>query len=221
MNYDGTKVCGVPDGLGGDNCLWPFADVKIFASGLLGGVDLAEATEQAIQGWNRVCGIRLALVANAGEAHIVVTQGRIDGPMGTLAWSELPCGFTPNQWRKLKQQYDTGEMWTIAENPPGNKIDAVRVLRHEIGHAIGISHIAAGNLMAPTYSASIRDVQRGDVLEAVSRYGKPAAVPAPVPAPSVPTTPVPNLPGMGRVTAIEILDAEGRPWRGDVQWKPL
>ena len=181
MNFDGAKVCGVDDALGNDGCLWPFLDVGVYAAGKLGQVDLVQAVGEAIEGWNRVCGIRLFLQPNVKTAHIVVTQGRIDGPNGTLAISELPCGFTGSMWRQLRQQYDTNEIWTVAENPPAGKIDAVRVIRHEVGHAIGISHIAAGNLMAPTYSTSIRDVMRGDRLEAVDRYGGPRPEASPQP----------------------------------------
>lgn len=202
MNYDGVKVCSVPDSLGGDNCLWPFLDVTVYAEGMLGGIDLREAVEQAINGWNDVCNLRLSLTTNSKTSHITITKGSIDGPQGTLAFSELPCGFTKSQWRRLQQQYDTGEMWTIAENPPGGRIDAVRVICHEIGHAIGISHIAPGNLMAPTYSAAIRWPQRQDILEAVGRYGKPAAAPSPAPTPTNPTTPIPTPETGGAIVGI-------------------
>lgn len=183
MNYDGTKVCAVADHIGGGDCKWPTRDVKVFAKGSLGGVDLENATEQALEGWNKVCGINLSLTANQRASNINVTQGGIDGPQGTLAWSELPC-FGGGAVRQLQQKYDTGEMWTVSENPPSNKIDAVRVICHEVGHAIGLSHISDGNLLAPTYNAQIRWPQRGDIAEARSRYGLPREEPKPSPQPS-------------------------------------
>lgn len=180
MNFDGTKVCGVPDHAGSADCQWPMRDVAVFASGQLGQVDLDAATRQALDGWNKVCGINLSVTTNRRTSNVVITQGGIDSGGGTLAWSELPC-FGGGAIRQLTQKYDTGEVWTIAENPPANKIDAVRVICHEVGHAIGISHIADGNLMAPVYSASLRWPQRGDIAEARARYGLPGDLPTPNP----------------------------------------
>lgn len=185
---DNTRVCGVPDHLGGGDCKWPFPMVFVHAEGRLGEVNVRDAVEQALNGWNAVCGLKLTMATNAQTAHIVVTSGRIDGPSGVLAWSELPCGFTASQWRQLKQQYDTGEIWTIADNPPSGRIDAVRVICHELGHAIGISHIHDGNLMAPMYSTSIRWPQRGDIAEARARYGLPTPT-IPPPGPGLPPAP--------------------------------
>ncbi len=191
MAFDGKNFCGVSDALGGMECLWPFPKVLVYASGMLGGVDLEEAVEQALGYWNDVCGIELQLTANARTAHIAITQGRIDGPSGTLAMSELPCGFTDQNYRTLRQQYDAQEFWTMAENPPNGKIDAVRVIAHEIGHACGMSHGAPGNLMAAMYSAQIRRPQRGDIIEMLARYPRLHPRPTPVPLP----TPVPVIPG--------------------------
>lgn len=194
MIFDGQVICAVPDGVGNDTCLWPFPDVTVYANGMLGQVNLAEAVEQAVAGWNKVCGINLALTPNEKTANIFVTLGSIDGSGKTLAWSELPCGFAQRSknWNQLRQKYDTGEMWTISENPPGGRIDAVRVICHELGHAIGISHIVDGNLMAPRYSDAIRWPQRGDALEAISRYGKVVVATDPVPVPTIPGTPPPS-----------------------------
>lgn len=225
MNFDGKIICGVPDHVGNVECEWPFEDVLVYASGMLGGVNLADAVEQAIGGWNNVCGIRLALAANPKSAHIVVGQGAIDGPNGTLAFSELPCGFTPAQWRQLQQKYDTGEMWVIADNPPGGKIDAVRVVCHEIGHAIGIQHIAMGNLMAPTYSASIRWPREGDITQARARYGKPVlVVPPPAPVPTVPQpvpVPIPGVPGLPPGQSLILRDENNKRWELTFGLRPL
>lgn len=207
MNYDGKKLCNVPDHFGGADCLWPkgLGVIKIHASGKLGQASIPDGVEMAIgaapdcPGWNRVCGLVMQLSTNRKSAHIVIDTGHIDGPMGTLAWSELPCGFTKAQWRVLQQMYDTGDIYVIADNPPGNRVDFVRVACHEIGHAIGISHINVGNLLAPMYSAQIRWPQRGDIMEAVMRYGQYEGEEEPVTTlpPSLPTTLPPSVPGGG------------------------
>lgn len=218
--FDNVRVCGVEDRLGGDNCLWPFLDVNVYATGLLGQVSLPNAVEQAIAGWNNVCGIRLKLTDDPNQAHIIVGTGRIDGSLNTLAISELPCGFTRDRWRAINQKYDTSESWVISDTPPEGKIDAVRVICHELGHAIGISHIESGNLMAPVYSNSIRWPKSGDIVQAKSRYFRPSAIPTPTqPAPNPGTTPVPpaNTPPRIKIT---IEDLTGRTWKStNIEWE--
>lgn len=188
----GARVCGVPDHLGGGDCLWPFQDITVYVpqGAMLGQVNLRDAFEEAISGpgsWNQNCGTRLVLVTNQKTAHGNVRVAQIDGPQKVLAMSELPCGgFTATHWRQLGQTYEP-DAYVIAENPPQGRLDAVRVIRHEVGHFIGISHINDGNLMAPTYSNAIRGVQRGDIMEAVTRYGKPMPAPTPEPQPPAPS----------------------------------
>lgn len=206
MNYDGIKICGVPDELGQTGtCQWPFKDVLVHGSGMLGEVDLGEGIARAVKdplGWNGVCGIRLQQTTNPNTAHIRVSTGGIDGPHGTLAWCQLPCGFTRLRWQACKMLFDTGDIYVFAENPPGGKIDWYRVWWHEGGHGIGIPHITEGNLMQPMYSNRIRFPQRGDILEARGRYGLPETQPPGTPGepptnpPTVPTDPAePDLIG--------------------------
>lgn len=196
INYDGQRICNVPDHYGSADCLWPFLDVGVYVTpgAKLGEVSLADAFELAIKGWNDVCGLKLFMATNAKTAHILTGSGQIDGPSNILAQSELPCGFQPGRWRQLNQLFDASEAWTIADNPPANKIDAVRVICHEVGHAWGCGHISTGNLMAPVYSAQLRWPQRGDIAEARARYGLPAPSSPPGP-PAQPPVPPPSVPG--------------------------
>lgn len=197
MTNDNMRVCGVPDHLGDVSCKWPMLDVSVFAAGTLGGVNLADAASIAINRWNDVCGLRLRLATNSKTAHILVSQGPIDGRNGVLAQSELPCGFTATAMRQLQQTYDSNEIWVIGDNPPVGKIDLARVMCHELGHAIGIGHITDGNLMSPVYSTSIAVPRNADITEARARYGSPAPVappstPAPVPATGKPQLILPS-----------------------------
>lgn len=220
-DYDGQRICGVPDHLGTADCRWPMVDVTVFAAGAINGVNLAEAAELAIKGWNDVCGLRLTMSVNPKTANIVTGPRSLDGQGNVLAQCQLPCGFVSPS-AQMGCDVDLSEAFVIGTNPPAGKIDLVRVLMHEYGHGIGIPHIASGNLMAPVYSASIRLPQDGDIVQARSRYGMPAPVapvPPTVPAPSVPGSP--QLPTGFRLTALEATDALGNKFRTELDWKKL
>jgi hypothetical protein len=49
---------------------------------------------------------------------------------------------------------------------------AVSVICHELGHALGLPHLNAGNLMAPYYDPDVTAPQKGDIEEIVKLYGK-------------------------------------------------
>jgi len=156
-----------------------FSDEEFKAAVMRGLSSLAE-----------VCGILPQYVDTARSAMVVIAVGRIDGPSGTLAWSELPCGPVG----QLNQKYDSSERWVVHFNgpPPSGKIDIVRVIAHELGHALGLAHGPSGNLMAPTYSSFISRPQSWDISQLRERYGPPIAVSPPIPQPPAPT---PSQPG--------------------------
>lgn len=208
------RFCGHPDRMEVSEAIrrWNpgnVVTVSVDGSAQLSGISrtqLLDAAGEAFAGWSEVCGIRFQ-VLSAGVGNIHITTGRIDGPSGTLAWSELPGTNTGSNGR-LTQKYDSAEPWVIAVNPPGNKTDLVRVIRHEGGHAIGISHIGNGNLMAPMYSRTIHKPQAGDIAEAQARYGKPSGnpAPAPTPQPQPEPTPEPTPPSTPDGVPVEYID---------------
>lgn len=210
MDVDGMRFCNVPDHLGDLTVKWPISDLAIFASGKVGQVNLADAVEAALPGWNNVCGVRLRMSTNPNTANLVLTVGPIDGPGNVLAQNELPVGIVGSgPYRQLTGLYDASERVVLADNPPAGMLDLARICRHELGHFLGIGHISDGNLMAPVYSSKIAMPQRGDILEATFRYG-PAAPVAPVQPtpPTSPTIPVPGKPD----ERLTIVDADGHKW---------
>jgi hypothetical protein len=188
-NYEGASFCEFQqkEEARGGLCKWDmrppvvpwFSTVRDGELGGLSAAGVRGAIEEACSRWEAVCGLSFFEAQSHKHALLVISAGiRGEGPGGTLAWSELPCG--PD--RQLAQQYDRKERWVIADNAPSNRIDLTRVICHEVGHAIGISHIGSGNLLAPTYSTRINRPQAGDIVEAQARYGRPAEKRKPEPA---------------------------------------
>lgn len=197
LQIEPIRICGVPDSAlavaAALTAKWPFSRLTWTVTDPLPGLtddEWQEAFRLALSYISAVCQIDFEYTANARTANILAAAGRIDGPSGTLAWSELPgSGNT----RQLQQKYDTGELkWVVGETPRSGELDIVRVVCHECHHVVGVSHISAGNLLAPTYSNSIRRPQAGDIAELVKRYGRRTA-PAPTPVPQ--PTPNPTQPG--------------------------
>lgn len=181
--------CALPDvaPLRDSQCRWPDGNITVCVTHDLPPLTRQQfiaAVMEACGYWAAVAGLKFTHVNNQAQARIVITTGSIDQPGGTLAWSELPCPV-----RRLTQKYDTNERWVISANPQGNSIDVVRVVCHELGHALGMDHIQSGNLLAPIYSPTLRKPQAGDVREMQSRYGPPLTVPGPTPTPNPQPTP--------------------------------
>lgn len=216
IDFDGVRICGVADHLGDVSVKWPMLDLTVFASGMVNGVSLADAMEVAINAWNDVCGVRIRMSTNRNTANLVVGVGRMDGPGNVLAQNELPVGFFgPQNVRQLQGLYDESENVVLAENPPQGKLDLGRIGTHELGHFLGIGHITEGNLMAAMYSSRIRLPQNGDILEARARYGSPGPI-APPPTPTVPVA------SNGfTLSAMEAVDAAGKRYRTELNWRPV
>ena len=136
--------------------------------------------------WAQVCGIRPKYEPNAQRANVLARVGNIDGPAGTLAWSELA------NWPRTNQRYDDSEQWYYSgwlSNPPAAAIELGAVVVHELGHALGIPHLGNGNVMQPMYQWGLRTPQDDDIRQARARYGRPATQPEPPPAPPKPEPP--------------------------------
>lgn len=185
------RFCGYPDrmNLGGQLPRFPNKDITLFVRHAFPGFTL-RATQEivawAIGQWAQVVDIHPRLVAKEDGATIVIEVGDIDGPFSVLAWSELapkiPC----------LQRYDKTEKLyfgkTAQEGPPG-ALHAGAITCHELGHALGIEHLAAGNLMQPSYSPLVITPQSGDIQEGRKRYGAPAVIiPADPPQDATPGT---------------------------------
>lgn len=166
--------CGLPDfnitAPDGKPCKWPMEKISYYHRLTLPGLNdeqVAEAYDIAFSQWAEVCNIEPVRVDSHKMANIYARSGvgkknGLDNRGGTLAWSELPCGVAENI--QLDQMYDEAEEWTFNM--------AVAVICHELGHALGLPHLAAGNLMAPYYDPNVSAPRAGDIEEIVKLYGK-------------------------------------------------
>ena len=196
------RVCTVPDHFGLEQtCSWPDGNITWTIQDVLPGLTADQMFAAATEVYAHIaseCGITPKQFDRAAQARILVTAGHIDGPGGTLAWAELPCGNI----RQSTQKYDTGERrWVIHPNgpPPSGTIDWWRVFLHETIHSLGIPH-GGSDIMKPMYDTQISRIGEWTRNELRRRYGppKPAPLPPPVLPPSVPTpTPNPSTPTIG------------------------
>jgi len=195
------RFCALPDVLESrEEARWRKNKLTIAVTGNLPALSKPqrlEAIALALGWWSEIIDLSFTISDDGITADITMGAGSIDGAGGTLAWSELPNGND----RPLQQKYDSAERFVVAEQMTGGTIDLARVICHEVGHALGLTHLRAGCLMAPTVSASIRKPQAGDV-EAILALGYAPARRQPLPPPPGPP-PLPP-PAAKRKITIEV-----------------
>lgn len=154
-------------------CKWPHKRITYYENMTLPGLSreqVRDAYDLAFKQWADVCDIEPVRVDDPEKANVYAREGRIDIPGMTLAWSYLPCGYSADG--QVTQKYDTMERW--------NFNFLVATACHEIGHALGLSHLGSGTIMA-AFSSSITKPQAKDITEIQARYGAPKPKPDPKP----------------------------------------
>ena len=170
-------ICGYqPAAIGSNPSRWPRDATIRYRVALAGlpGVN-RDAFRACFRGacdmWESECGLWFDEV-DSKENFVVTSMAQQPG--GVLADCTLPYQFP------VRMRVDASEPWSIASNPPPNRVDLLVVLAHEIGHGIGLDH-GGDSLMRPTYDPrmTIGDWERQLVCDA---YGPPRKRPGPQPA---------------------------------------
>jgi hypothetical protein len=170
------------------SCRWPHKNIRFWHDMKFSNVpdaDVQRCWRAAIDSWKKICGILPEDAVSKAASNVFAHAKHIDGASNVLAWSMLPCGQPATG--KCEQRYDLEPWPRYGTNFSGLQ----EVMAHEIGHALGIDHLARGNLMQPMATFNIVVPQPGDIAEAQARYGPSVATPTPTP----PTPPGPTDPG--------------------------
>jgi hypothetical protein len=162
----------------GSKLSWNLAFSRL---GTLNDLDLKDAFSDGLEEVAKACDLRFEFTQNPRTANILCNVQRLDGGGGVLADMHLPVGNVTTD-TQLTGRFDDSEAWVVAENPRPGQIDFYRVALHEFLHALGLGHkpasIPGDALIAPIYSARVRNLQPLDIQELVRRYG-PSKNPGP------------------------------------------
>lgn len=127
------------------------------------------AIRKALSLWEASCDVAFVRAKVGETVHIYFQQGPNYPPPAELGYVAniglWPCNIV---------LFPT-DRWTVAKRDPSwNEMDAVRVIAHEVGHALlGPNHLPAGNLMAEDYHTMARLPQEADIRLAIEKYGPP------------------------------------------------
>lgn len=214
--------CGTPElaETPGTVVRWPQSTITYFESLSFQGVPrdvVSRAYDAACRQWAAVAGLTFKRLSDPRGANIVAVTGPIDGPYGVLAQSDLPVGASAAS--VMQQLYDDAEPW-YAEDPAM----LVACMCHEVGHALGMSHIPNENaLLDPIIVPGRSTPQAPDVADIQGRYGPPtAAAPHLDDFVALGASFTPYILGPiadALVAAAKLLDAGTSPAEADLDWR--
>lgn len=115
--------------------------------------EVEAALQTALNAWSDVADITFTQTNRPGlRDSLDFSFINIDGRGGTLAQAYFPDDVNPARIAG-DIQFDTSERWEIGNGLGRSAFDLVAVAVHEIGHALGLDHIHAGeSILAPSIS---------------------------------------------------------------------
>ncbi|GAA4455049.1 matrixin family metalloprotease [Novipirellula rosea] len=156
-------------GLGGAELTYTISN----APSSLSQVEVDAAIETALDAWSSVVDVTFTKVNQTGLSDSIdISFANIDGGGGTLAQAYFPDDVNPARIAG-DIQFDTSEIWEVGNSLGNQAFDLVWVAAHEIGHSLGLDHLAdLGSVLQPSVSPNqqFTGLDSSDVAEALMLY---------------------------------------------------
>jgi hypothetical protein len=216
----GVCFCGVTAekfAINGTRYQWPRGSKLAWGIGFsrlgqLTDMDVKDALAAVFAEISAACDLQFEFVKNFKQANLQYLLAALDGPSGVLAQMQIPVGNVSADRTVLTCEFDDGDSFVNAENPPRGSVDFYRVSLHETLHGLGLGHEPASikkpSIIAPIYNPSIRHLQPVDKEELQIRYGEAKSAPTP----AEPPVPVP-VPGATPIVIENIVTQGDKKWQ--------
>ena len=181
---DGATWGGPPQGAPGGTVTWNFAGFATAFNQIefqITGAQPRARIAEAFDAWAAVLDIQFRQVGPMQRADIQLGWGDIDGEFGTLGFANVQ--FSGPEITRAAVVMDVAEPWNFARGAPAQGPDGRLgfhpVVAHEIGHALGIGHLADRNALMHGASLRADDLTLADVRAGVALYGPGPGGPGP------------------------------------------
>jgi hypothetical protein len=162
----------------------------------LSQAEVNAAIETAFDAWANVVDITFTQVSQTGlRDSIDISFTNIDGAGSTLAQAYFPDDVNPARIAG-DIQFDAAEVWEVGNSLGSRAFDLVWVAAHEIGHSLGLDHLAAAGSALQAFvspNQSFAGLSESDVTEIRRLYAAADdAVTSETPVATTPTTATPD-----------------------------
>jgi uncharacterized protein YraI/predicted Zn-dependent protease len=136
-----------------------------------------QATREALEAWDAVCGLRLDEVASDGDINILWASGNhgdgqpFDGPGDILGHSFFPISWLGSLAGDI--HLDDSETWVVDLPTQQGQAHLKTVVMHEAGHALGLDHSQDSSALMWAEYQGVRVLAPDDIAGAQSLYGPP------------------------------------------------